>query len=143
MEQGNRQQRWATFLLYVGHLWPQYRALRVLILGWKKDKTWYQEKELLERDLSSLGKILQKKPFQIHVVICHNFLEPFLEAVPQLHILLCIWVKDYSESDEGRIIAGDNELLFSLTFALSVTTACLGISKLSNRFYLFERCFKY
>ena len=38
--------------------WPQYRMARILYLGlWKKDKMWRSEKETIERNVCSLGRI--------------------------------------------------------------------------------------
>ena len=51
--------------------------------------------------------------------------EPFLEAVPQVHILLVIWVLDGG----GCSGAVDGGPFFITTFVTSVITASFGISK--------------
>ena len=63
--------------------------------------------------------ILQIKVFLILVFIS----EPFLEAVPQIHILLILWVLNF------RITYDLNPGLFIATFTTSVFTATLGIAK--------------
>ena len=49
--------------------------------------------------------------------------EPFLEAVPQIHVLLGLWVL------EETITFGLSPKLFIATFSSSVLTATLGIAK--------------
>ena len=49
--------------------------------------------------------------------------EPFLEAVPQIHILLILWVLN------PKITFFVNPELFIATFSTSVITATLGIAK--------------
>ena len=56
-----------------------------------------------------------------------NVSEPFLESIPQIHILLTIWVQD------SRTAIGEdkdwNIVLFLTTFSLSVFSATFGIAK--------------
>ena len=58
----------------------------------------------------------------------HKYLvsEPFLEAVPQVHILLVIWVLDGGYGCHSAVQAGPH---FITTFVTSVITASFGISK--------------
>ena len=52
-----RKMKLLTLPLLLIQCWPQYRTLRILYLSiWKKDKRWKTEKEIIERDVSSLGK---------------------------------------------------------------------------------------
>ena len=46
-----------TFMLVIFQIWPQYKMLKVLYIGfWKNDPKWKEEKEKLQKDISSLGK---------------------------------------------------------------------------------------
>ena len=54
LEKSKRNQL-LTFPLVVLQLFPQYRAIRILYLGLMRKKAWRKEKELYDRDLSSLG----------------------------------------------------------------------------------------
>jgi hypothetical protein len=50
--------RLKTFPLMVAQVWPQYRVANILYLGlWKKDQTWKDEQNKLDKDISSLGTI--------------------------------------------------------------------------------------
>jgi hypothetical protein len=56
-------------------------------------------------------------------LICYYYSsisEPFIESIPQVHILLFIW---------GTNILGNVPVLFWVTFSLSVVSASLGIAK--------------
>ena len=48
--------RLSTFYIAILQLYPQYRALRILYLGIRKKASWRKEKNVYEKDLSSLGK---------------------------------------------------------------------------------------
>ena len=50
--------RWLTFPLVILQLYPQYRAIRILCLGLMKKSSWRKEKDIFDRDLSSLGKFV-------------------------------------------------------------------------------------
>ena len=66
MLEDNRKKKIFTLPLLLIQCWPQYRMLRILYLSLcKKDKRWKNEKEIIERDISSLGKTisLQKLSF--------------------------------------------------------------------------------
>ena len=68
----NRKKKIFTLPLLLIQCWPQYRMCRILYLSlWKKDKRWKTEKEIIERDLSSLGKTssLQKLLLFINQII--------------------------------------------------------------------------
>jgi hypothetical protein len=59
-------------------------------------------------------------------LICYYYSsisEPFLESIPQIHILLCIWGNGYFGSLSGT------DIQFLVTFSLSVVSASLGIAK--------------
>ena len=54
-----RKKKICTMPLLLIQCWPQYRNLRILYLSlWKKDKRWKTEREIIERDISSLGKTI-------------------------------------------------------------------------------------
>ena len=56
--------RTKTLPLLLFQVWPQFRMLRLIYLGfWKKDPKWKKERQLLHENIVSL--------------------EPFLESVPQ------------------------------------------------------------
>ena len=44
-----------TFPFLVLQIFPQYRALRIICLGFQKNASWKKEKEFYDRDLSPLG----------------------------------------------------------------------------------------
>ena len=46
---------WPLFLLM---LWPQYRAARIIFFGMiLKDKRWKEEKDIFQKNVSSIGTI--------------------------------------------------------------------------------------
>ena len=46
-----------TFILVIFQIWPQYKMLNVMYIGfWKNDPKWREEKEKLQRNICSLGK---------------------------------------------------------------------------------------
>ena len=47
--------RLQTLPLVFMQFFPQYRALRILYLGLRKKASWREEKDLYDRDLTSLG----------------------------------------------------------------------------------------
>ena len=48
-----------TFPIVMLTLWPQYRTLKLMYKGWcKKDPEWKEEEKKLQRDIGSLGKML-------------------------------------------------------------------------------------
>ena len=50
---------WPLLLLM---LWPQYRATRIIFLGMiLKDKRWKKEKDIFQKNLSSIGKIFHQE----------------------------------------------------------------------------------
>merc|ERR1719479_825659 len=84
-----------TFILILFQFYPQWKMLQVLYWGlWKKDLKWKEAKENLQRNVGSL--------------------EPLLESVPQVHILLCLWGQD------RRLI---DSPLFRVTLLTSVLSA--------------------
>ena len=52
--------RLRTLPLVVFQFFPQYRALRILYLGLWKKASWRKEKDLYDRDLTSLGMYVLK-----------------------------------------------------------------------------------
>ena len=62
--------------------------------------------------------------------LSNNFSEPFLEAIPQVHILMCLWFNN------DTMIIGDlnngfskDSILFLITYSTSVLSAAFGIAK--------------
>ena len=54
-----------TFPMLIGQLWPQWQVVKILWLMIKKSSTWKNEKEKLEKEVSSLGKyVLQVRTDQ-------------------------------------------------------------------------------
>ena len=47
--------RLLTFPILIGQLWPQWQVVKILWLMIKKSSTWKNEKEKLEKEVSSLG----------------------------------------------------------------------------------------
>ena len=99
-------QRTLTCPLLVCQCWPQYRSLRVLWFAYVNRNILrsLQEKHEIEANISNL--------------------EPFLQAIPQIHltlILLCQGVLEYQESHDP---------LNWLSFASSTLSATIGIAKL-------------
>ena len=46
-----------TFPLLLLQLYPQYRTIKVLYMAlWKRDIRWKKDKEMLERNLKSIGR---------------------------------------------------------------------------------------
>ena len=58
------------------------------------------------------------------------FSEPFIESIPQVHILLTLWIEE-SHLFVGREGPGSEKtrILFYATFATSIMSASLGIAK--------------
>jgi len=96
------KKRLLTFPLLLGQVWPQWQVIKILKLMKEGNSQWRTEKEKLEREVSSL--------------------EPFLESVPQVHIILLV------------VFAGNAHIDFYnvqtiLTFSLSVFSAAFGMTK--------------
>merc|ERR1711971_181029 len=97
-----------TFPLLVGQFWPQWQVLKVLkLIKERRTREWREEKEKLEKEVSSL--------------------EPFLESVPQVHIILMVAIGDIWGS--GNATVDPNYPQAIATFALSVFSAAFGITK--------------
>merc|ERR1712241_1206841 len=64
-----------------------------------------------------------KDAFEMEV----SHLEPFLESVPQVHVLLLLWKLSGEGCDSA--VGVSNDPLFLVTFSASVATASFGISK--------------
>ena len=52
--------RLLTFPILIGQFWPQWQVVKILWLMIKKSSTWKNEKEKLEKEVSSLGKYSPK-----------------------------------------------------------------------------------
>lgn len=61
-----KQHRWLTFPLVILQLYPQYRVIRILYLTLMKKTSWRKEKDIFDRDLSSLGKFVYESHTSIH-----------------------------------------------------------------------------
>ena len=56
LEKHNWKKTLPIFLLFS---WPQYRSARVIFFGlFKKNPKWRKEKDVYERNISSLGKVI-------------------------------------------------------------------------------------
>ena len=53
--------RFQTLPLLFAQIWPQYRTARVLYLYMIGDKRWKSERMYIEKQLSSIGKLLKIK----------------------------------------------------------------------------------
>jgi len=105
--------RLSTLPLLILQLWPQYRAFQLLIALWKDQNKYHDKLEKFNRDVSSL--------------------EPFIEAVPTVFILLAIFFRDgrifYTSLSDLGIFGIPKIIIFWTTFGLSVFSASMGISK--------------
>ena len=116
--------RWSWILLIL-QFWPQWRALRIINLSYKKDEKAERKKQELLRE-----------------IMCS---EPFLEAWPSIMIMTMIWVplldsvtltppQEYCKSDPANnhcaVFSGPGGATwFFITFGISVVTGALGITK--------------
>ena len=59
------------------------------------------------------------------------FSEPFIESIPQVHILLTLWVEEYELLVGSERLDSNNKtfILFVATFSTSIVSASLGIAK--------------
>ena len=54
------EKNWLTLPLVFLQLWPQYRVAKILYLGlWKRDHRWKEKHEAFERNVSSLGELIE------------------------------------------------------------------------------------
>ena len=53
-----KRNRLYTLPFVLLQIFPQYRAARILYLGFRKKKSWKAESDLYDRDLMSLGRLL-------------------------------------------------------------------------------------
>ena len=59
------KKRLYTFPLLLLQIYPQYRTLKVLYMAlWKRDIRWKKDKQILERNLKSIGRISNIKILQ-------------------------------------------------------------------------------
>ena len=110
-----------TWILLVAQVWPQYRAIKVIVHVLRSHPGAEEKKKLLLRELGGL--------------------EPFLESAPSILILTVVFVHAL-ESDgvkvrENRknfmIVFGDGSAqgmaLFFTTYAVSIVAGSFGITK--------------
>ena len=53
----NTFQRLCTFPLLLLLVWPQYRMVKLLYLGWKKNRNWMNQKITMDRNISHIGRL--------------------------------------------------------------------------------------
>ena len=101
------------------------------------NSNWRMEKEKLEKEIGSLGKIIINT-ITFTLAKCTKLLislfsEPFLESLPQLHLLFLIVIAG-PESLSPWKSSTRSEISWQilLTFSLSVFSACFGMSKFFN-----------
>ena len=102
-----------TWILLLLQLWPIYRAFKLVSNTYKKNPNAKKEKLKFEREIVSL--------------------EPFLEAVPSLIVMMFALHTTKSgckscEKNEDAVI-GDSPTLFWATFIISLLTSTLGVCK--------------
>ena len=123
--------RW-TWILLLLQFWPQWRALRIMHLHYKKDSNAENKKQELLREVTST--------------------EPFLEAWPSIMVMILIWAPLISQSgftvlyhiistpglceynprfkSTCIVFSGPGGVdWFFITFFISVVTGSLGITK--------------
>ena len=126
-------QKLKTLPLLILQVYPQWRALRVLFYAkWKKYDRWQRMKEEWETGISHLGKRMIKNVYNFGLKTYETIVsEPFLESVPQVHMLLVIFILSIQSINTSercdRAVVGDT--LFFTTFSTSIVTASFGISK--------------
>ena len=125
-----RENRWWAWIPLVLQCWPQWRALRIIHLDYKKDEKSERKKEELWREITGT--------------------EPFLEAWPSSMIMTVIWVSivfgnknqqsswsqgidNCNNSSRENICAvfngpGGVEWFF-ITYSISILSATFGITK--------------
>jgi len=122
--ESNLKNKLITLPLVICQIWPQYRIARILYLGLiKQNRKWQVENEDQKKNVSSLGIVIL---FWWHLnseLILSFISEPFIEAVPQMHILLILFMLN----PLATYFLNPN--LFIATFTTSVFTATLGIAK--------------
>ena len=115
--------RMVTLPLLLGLCWPQYRAVRILVLGLcMKVSYWRKEKDVIDKDVSSIGKTFGMCLFKELINNFTYFVEPFVEAVPQVLLLISFW------SLNDKVLGLDNPL-FWVTFVTSILSAGFGLTK--------------
>ena len=115
------KQRLLTFPFLICQCWSQYRSLRVLWFAYVPSNITkcLAEKQDLEQTVYNLGK--KQKLANLNYKVNVSFLEPFLEAAPQVHITFILLGKD------GFWYA---DPLLKTSFAISIFASVFGIAKL-------------
>jgi len=94
-------------------LYPPFAAYRMVVYLITKDKKWFDAKKIYDTSMTSI--------------------EPFLESIPQCHVLLTILVTSTSFTGRGTYNAGvidPYEGLFLPAFLTSIFSATFGMTKL-------------
>ena len=121
--EGTWFRRIITLPLLLGLCWPQYWAVRILVLGLcMKVSSWRKEKETVDKDVSSIGKTFGMCLFKELINNFTYFVEPFVEAVPQVLLLISFWSLNES-------VLGVYNPLFWVTFVTSILSAGFGLTK--------------
>ena len=85
-------------------IWPQVQICKLLKMGlYDKHPQWRQRKDSMEREVSSVGKNWLNIFNNLRAFQFCNVSEPFLESIPQIHILLIIYVQDGIIFLEGSV----------------------------------------
>ena len=126
------KQKLKTLPLLIFQVYPQWRALRVLFYAkWKKDNRWQRMNEEWETGISHLGKRMIKMYYNFGLKAYQTIVsEPFLESVPQVHILMVIYILSINSPNPcNKVYTVGGDTLFINTFSTSIVTASFGISK--------------
>ena len=105
------QEKRFTWALLLMQLWPQYRAVKIILKILKEDQTYIEDKFILERDVS--------------------ILEPFIESVPTVWIIVMLLLDVFNRKGQAAI-AGEREEDYNKVFiqlALSFISSSIGIAK--------------
>ena len=70
----SRKNKIFTFILVIFQIWPQYKMLNVLYIGFRKnDPKWKEQKEKLLKNVYSLGNKIYSKSLNIGTRVSKNF----------------------------------------------------------------------
>jgi len=111
------EKRWMTLPLLLLQVWPQYRILKLLIL--------------LFKDREDQQKYHEKKAKHDKDITC---IEPYVEAVPTVLILLALFVKDHEifytgYTNDVNFLGIPRVAMFWTTFSISVFSGSFGMAK--------------
>ena len=115
-----------TFVLVIMKAWYQWKMLQALYKDLVlKDSTGKKNKERYISNFGNLGmyQFIQKKYMSlISEEYNIKITEPLLECVPQVHILLCVFLQN------PEVVTDGSEFFFLTTFGTSVLSASMGIT---------------